>query len=108
MLVYMQAGAAAAGDLLDAATAAAAGGDGAAQAGSDGGSEDGSGATRIGPITRYYMKRVNSNVVHVLFFVVDDEGRAQLAVVVSGRPLTWQRAEGAWSKDVCVIWRVEE
>jgi hypothetical protein len=81
--VCVQAGAAAAADLL--AAAAAEGGGGAQAGGSEGGSEGGSGATAIGPVTRYYMKRVNSNVVHVLFFVVDDEGHAQLAVVVSDR-----------------------
>lgn len=32
---------------------------------------------------KYYMQRRESNVVHVLFYVVDAQGFAKLAVVVS-------------------------
>jgi hypothetical protein len=36
-----------------------------------------------GPWVKYYIQRVSTNVNHVLFYVVDPEGMAKLAVVVS-------------------------
>jgi hypothetical protein len=36
-----------------------------------------------GPWVKYYIQRVSTNVNHVLFYVVDPEGMAKLAVVVT-------------------------
>lgn len=36
-----------------------------------------------GPWVKYYIQRVSTNVNHVLFYVVDPDGMAKLAVVVS-------------------------
>jgi hypothetical protein len=42
------------------------------------------------PYCKYFMKRITTNVSHVLFYVVDAQGLGKLAVVVRQNDHHWQ------------------